>query len=235
MTRPRTTFRIALAIFLFVAVRSSAAQGSAASSSPAQGTTLSLRQLVAAGKLRVVNRGATALTDSSRDGIRLDERPNDGVAWVTGVVLNEGTIDVDVRGRDVLQRSFLGVAFHGAADGSFDAVYLRPFNFRATDSVRHKHAIQYVAPPAYDFARLRAERPDQFESPVVPEPEATAWVHLRVVVRPDSVSAFVNGNSVPALNVPRLSTTKGGEVGLWVGNNSDGEFANLRIAPAQKR
>jgi hypothetical protein len=162
--------------------------------------------------------------------VRLDERANDGLAWVTGVALDEGTIDVDVRGRDVLQRSFIGLAFHGAADGSFESVYLRPFNFRAADSVRHKHAIQYVALPAYDFQRLRNERPDRFENPVLPEPEATAWVHLRVVVLRDSVRAYVNGNAKPALDVPRLSTAQGGEVGLWVGNNSDGEFANLRVS-----
>lgn len=229
MTSLRKSYRMpTVAALLAIAASSSAAQQRPAAAEQ----RISLRQLLAANKLRVVNRSATALPDSARDGIRLDERANDGVAWVTGLTLDEGTIDVDVRGKDVVQRSFVGVAFHGAADGSFDAVYLRPFNFRAADATRHKHAIQYVAMPAYDFARLRAERPDRFENPVTPEPEATAWVHLQVVVRADSVRAYVNGSSAPALDVPRLSTAKGGEVGVWVGNNSDGEFANLRITGA---
>jgi hypothetical protein len=228
LSRPTSHRAFTVAALLFIATSSSAAQAGR----PATEQRISLRQLLASNKLRVVNRAATALPDSARDGIRLDERANDGVAWITGLTLDDGTIDVDVRGKDVLQRSFLGVAFHGAPDGSFDAVYLRPFNFRATDTTRHKHAIQYVAMPAYDFARLRAEQPDRFENPVTPEPEATAWVHLRVVVRADSVRAYVNGSSAPALSVPRLSTTKGGEVGVWVGNNSDGEFANVRISGA---
>lgn len=196
----------------------------------AQGTTpTSLRALLTSGKLRVVNRAAAALGDTSRDGIKLDERGNDGFAWLTGSSFDVGTIELDLRGRDVAQRSFIGVAFHGASDGSAEVVYLRPFNYRATDSVRHKHAIQYVALPAYDFQRLRNEKPDQFENPVLPEPEATAWVHLRVVVRADSVHTYVNGIAAPALSVPRLSSAHGGEVGVWVGNNSDGEFANLRL------
>ena len=189
----------------------------------------SLRSLLAAGKLRVVNRTASALSDTSRDGIRLDERADDGFAWVPAVTLDVGTIDVDLRGRDVPQRSFIGIAFHGAADRSAEIVYLRPFNFRATDTTRHKHAIQYVALPAYGFQRLRDERPDRFENPVLPEPEATAWVHLRVVVAADSVRAYVNGASTPSLSVPRLSTARGGDVGVWIGNNSDGDFANLRV------
>ena len=229
MARLRGTHRtLAVAALLVVVASPSGAQQQPAVTEH----RVSLRQLLSANKLRVVNRAATALPDSARDGIRLDERANDGIAWVTGLVLDEGTIDVDVHGKDVLQRSFVGVAFHGAPDGSFDAVYLRPFNFRAADTTRHKHAIQYVAMPSYDFARLRAEQPDRFEKPVTPEPEATAWVHLRVVVRADSVHAYVNGSSAPALIVPRLSKTRGGEVGVWVGNNSDGEFANLRITGA---
>jgi hypothetical protein len=236
MTRHFRKSRTALFVLAYVATTAcsgatASAQRQAAASAPS--TRLSLRELLAAGKLRVVNRTAAPLADSTRNGIRLDERPNDGTAWVTGVTLDEGTIDVDVRGRDVMQRSFVGLAFHGAADGSFESVYLRPFNYRATDPVRHKHAIQYVALPAYDFQRLRNERADQFENPVTPEPEATAWVHLRVVLLRDSVRAYVDGSAQPALNVPRLGTARGGEVGVWVGNVSDGEFANLRITPGR--
>jgi hypothetical protein len=200
---------------------------------PGSNGRISLRAQLAANKLRLVNRSASALGDASRDGIRLDERANDGVAWVTGVQLDAGTIELDIRGRDVAQRSFVGVAFHGTAEKSYEVVYLRPFNYRATDPVRHKHAIQYVALPDYDFQRLRDEKADQFENPVLPEPEATAWVHLRLVVGADSVRAYVNGAAQPALAVPRLSTARGGEVGVWVGNNSDGEFANLVISRGQ--
>jgi hypothetical protein len=34
------------------------------------------------------------------------------------------------------------------------------------------------------------------------------------------------------LEARKLGTLDRGMVGLWVGNNSDGDFANLRITPA---
>jgi hypothetical protein len=38
------------------------------------------------------------------------------LAWVDGARFREGTIEVDVRGKDVYQESFLGVAFHTKTD-----------------------------------------------------------------------------------------------------------------------
>ena len=115
---------------------------------------------MAAGKLRAVNREATALSGSKR-GVHLTEKEGNGVLWVEGSDFAEGTIEVDVRGRDVLQRSFLGVAFHRKDDSTYEAVYLRPFNFRAEDPARHQHAVQYIAVPDYDWPRLRKEFPER--------------------------------------------------------------------------
>ena len=39
----------------------------------------------------------------------------------------------------------------------------------------------------------------------------------------------MKGDSV----VEELNDRKGGLVGLWMGNNSDGTFANLKIIPTQ--
>jgi len=33
--------------------------------------------------------------------------------------------------------------------------------------------------------------------------------------------------------VRRLGSSDGGMIGLWVGNNSDGDFADLKITPAK--
>jgi hypothetical protein len=46
------------------------------------------------------------------------------------------------------------------------------------------------------------------------------------------VRVFVDGNEQPSLEVKQLSTRKSGWVGLWVGNGSNGEFANLEVVPA---
>jgi hypothetical protein len=68
-------------------------------------------------------------------------------------------------------------------DNTYDAVYLRPFTFRADDPVRRQHAVQYTASPDYDWPRLRKEFPEEFENPVDPSIVPTGWVPLRVVVK----------------------------------------------------
>ena len=104
---------------------------------------IDLAAQLAGGKLKAVNREVTKL--QSPAGVHVTEKEGPGVVWIAGSDFVEGTIEVNVRGRDVLQRSFLGVAFHGKDDTTYEAVYLRPFNFRATDPARHQHAVQYMA------------------------------------------------------------------------------------------
>ena len=189
---------------------------------------IDLAEQLSARKLRAVNREVTAL-QGRRDGVHLSEKADNGVAWIEGSDLAEGTIEVEVRGRDVLQRSFVGIAFHRRDDRSYEAVYLRPFNFRADDPVRHRHAVQYMALPDYDWPRLREEFPDQFENPVDSSIAPTDWVPLRIVVSGARIQVFVGPVKSPTLDVRKLGQLDRGQIGLWTGNNSDGDFANLRV------
>jgi len=191
---------------------------------------IDLAERLAAGKLRAVNRDISRLP-GNRPGVHVTEKAGPGVVWIEGSDLSEGTIEVDVRGRDVLQQSFVGVAFHRKDDNTYEAVYLRPFNFRAEDPVRHQHAVQYVAIPDYDWPRLRKEFPEEFENPVDPSVVPTEWVPLRVVVKGQTVQVYVGAVKSPTLEVRKLGSLDRGLIGLWVGNNSDGDFANLRITP----
>jgi hypothetical protein len=175
----------------------------------------------------------TELVDGDRRGARIGVQAGEGAAWIPGVELATGTIEVELRGKDVLQQSFLGIAFGGSTDSTYEAVYLRPFNFRAADPVRRVHAVQYVSEPLYHWDRLRAERPELFENPVDPAPDPNGWVPLRLVVEPTRVQIFVGEGAEPDLVVDRLRPTGGRRVGLWVGNVSDGDFAKLRITPSR--
>ncbi len=185
-----------------------------------------------AGKLRTVNRDATPLA-GGRDAVHVTERAGPGVAWIEGSEFGDGTIEVDVRGRDVLQRSFVGIAFHRADDDTYEAVYLRPFNFRSQDAERHRHAVQYIAVPEYDWPRLRREFPEKYEAAVDASASPADWVALRVVVKGPAIQVYVAGASTPALEVQELVHRHGGAVGLWTGNNSDGDFADLRLTAAR--
>ena len=123
------------------------------------------------------------------------------------------------------------LAFHGVDGTTYDAIYFRPFNFRAEDSARRGHAVQYIAQPIYPWQKLRAEQPGKYERAIDPVADPNAWFHVRVVVASPKVSVFVDDAKEPSLVVDQLSNRKKGLVGLWVGNNSGGDFANLKIVP----
>jgi hypothetical protein len=153
-----------------------------------------------------------------------------GLVWLDGYDFGNGVIDVDLLGRSQpVQGSFLGVAFRVVDAQTHDAVYFRPFNFRATDPARHSHAVQYVSHPRWTWQTLRTEHPGVYEQAIVPEPDGDRWFHARIVVERPNVSVFVNGATTPSLTVKELSDRSDGSVGLWVGEGSGGHFANLRI------
>ena len=187
------------------------------------------RVLTSAPPSKIANRQMQPLTDGDRRGVRLDAHEGDGVAWWPDASFGDCTIEVDLRGKDVLQQSFLGVAFHGVDEKTFDAVYFRPFNFKADDPARRSHAVQYVSHPTLTWDKLRAEHPDQYERAISAPPDPNGWFHVRLVVAAPAVRVFVNDIAAPVMDVQQLSDRKTGWIGLWVGNNSDGSFANLTV------
>jgi hypothetical protein len=211
-----------------------ALQARAATQAPAAAAPqrIDLAQRRAEGKLRAVNREVTSVAGTS-GGIHVTEKEAPGVVWIEGTEFSEGTLEIEVRGRDVVGQSFLGLAFHRKNDDTYESVYLRPFNFRAQDPARHQHAVQYMAPPDYDWPRLRAEFPEEFENPVDQSVVPTDWVPLRVVVKGARIQVYVGRAAAPALEARKLGALDRGTIGLWVGNNSDGDFANLRITPSK--
>lgn len=188
-----------------------------------------LAALVEGKGLKVFNRSLSALND--KKGVRLSESPGDGVAYLEGVEFANGVIELDIKGKDVQQQSFLGVAFHGLDDKTYDGIYFRPFNFKAEDPARRIRAVQYISHPTYTWNKLRTEQPGKYEKAVSPVPDPNDWFHARIVVASPKVSVFVNDAKEPSLVVEQLSDRKKGLVGLWVGNTSGGDFASLKIVP----
>jgi hypothetical protein len=181
--------------------------------------------------VRTGNRTQTVAQENGRPLIRLDAKAGEGFAVVQGPAFSEGTIDLLVRGEDVAQRSFVGVAWGIQNDSTYEAVYVRPFNFRTPDTARAKRAVQYVSQPTWPWQRLRAETPGKYENPVLPIPDPNGWVPLRLVVTPTQVSVYANGGAEPDLVVQRLGAVKAGPIGLWVGNGSRGDFSALKVTP----
>ena len=108
--------------------------------------------------------------------LKLSEGPGMGVVWLDGYDFGNGIIEADLLGRSQpVQGSFIGVAFRVVDGQTHDAVYFRPFNFRAADSARHSHAVQYVSNPNWPWQKLRSEHPGTYERAVVPEPDGDEW------------------------------------------------------------
>ena len=186
----------------------------------------------AADKLTPFNRTVSEIKDGSRIVTRLSEAPGDGVAYLDRTEFADGTITLDLKGKNVQQQSFLGVAFHGVDATTYDAIYFRPFNFKAEDPARRVRAVQYISHPGHPWQKLRAEHPGKYEQAVTPVPDPDDWFHARIVVASPEVSVFVNGSDQPSLVVTQLSNRSKGRIGYWVGNTSGGDFANLTLKPA---
>ena len=185
--------------------------------------TFDLQKLVIESKLITYGRSLTLLNDSKKGAIS-----SKGVVWIKGLNFTNGTIEIDLRGKDIPQQSFLGIAFHGVDTITYVAVYFRPFNFQAKDSVRKIHAVQYVSEPEYPWHRLREEKNGVYEKVISPPPSPTEWFHARIVVKGSTITVYVNNSTTPSLTVDKINSRKEGLIGLW-SFGLNGEFANLVV------
>lgn len=183
-------------------------------------------------KLIAYNRIVEQVTEGKRAVIRFNEGKGAGLAWIDGMEFTNGTIEFEAKGRDLFQQSFIGIAFHGVDSTTYETVYFRPFNFRATDPARKVHAVQYSFEPKFGFQELRNTRKDEFESAIKPtDINATDWFRAKIIVKADKVTVYVNDNTTPCMTITSLNNTPTGKkIGFWVGNLSNGDFANLKIS-----
>ena len=154
-------------------------------------------------------------------------------AVVKDALFRDGTIEVDLAGQPVAgavaaARGFIGIAFRVQADGRYEYIYLRPVNGRADDQVRRNHSTQYSAYPDFDFARLRREAPEKYESYVDLQPGV--WTKYKIEVEGSKARLYVNGAEQPCLIVNDLRLEpREGQIALWVGPGTEGYFSGLKI------
>ena len=183
---------------------------------------------------KITGRTTSIVDAKGKHALKISEGEGMGTVWLDGYDFANGVIELDMLGRSQpVQGSFLGVAFRVVDAKTHDAVYFRPFNFRAADTVRHSHAVQYVSHPRWTWQTLRSEHPGEYERAIVPEPDGDEWFHARIVVERPNVTVYVNGATAPCLVVKELSDRAHGSLGLWVGEGSGGHFANLRVTRTQ--
>ena len=180
-------------------------------------------------KLKVLNRKIEAIDEQGIKFIRLSENSKEGIIWLPVKNFESGIIEIEMRGKDVFQRSLIGVVFHGQNDSTYDAVYCRPFNFFAKDSIRKIHAVQYVSHPEFPWKKLRDTRNGEFEKEIISPPDPNGWFTMRVKVENKTIKAFINQKEKPSLVVEKLTNTKSGRLGIFVGDGSGGNFRSVKI------
>lgn len=178
-------------------------------------------------KLTIINRELKAIDSLSYQYIQVSEKGNEGIIWLPIDNFKNGTIKIEMRGKNVVQRSFIGIAFHGLDDTTYDAVYCRPFNFLATDSVRRIHAIQYVSHPINTWKKLREERNGIFEKEIKNPPDPNSWFTMTLVIENKTIKSFINDSETPSLEVEKLTNIQSGKLGVFVGGGSGGDFRSI--------
>lgn len=179
-------------------------------------------------------RSSDNLIDNEKKGVSFRFDESVGLLVLKGYDFSNGTIEFDVKGRDAFQNCFVGVAFHIQNDSTYDGIYFRPFNFNHPEAIRRSHSVQYISQPKYTWRKLREEHPLEYENGVNPVPGAEDWFHAKIVVSNKDITVFVNNADKPCLIVQKLTDTTHGGFGLWVGDPTEGDFANLVIMPAKK-
>ena len=108
-------------------------------------STASIGQIVKpdlsdAGNFEFANRAFDMKKDDSKGPVvYLKSAEGPGVVWLRDTWFSTGTLEFDVKGKEVLQKSFVGLAFHAQNDSTYEGIYFRPFNFQTTDTLRRKH------------------------------------------------------------------------------------------------
>ena len=195
--------------------------------------TLDLTKIVSGDGWRVVNREPEIVTENGQTCIHFTHyNQQSGIAWLENFEFTNGVIEVDIKGKNVKGGSFLGIAFRGLNDSTYDAVYFRPFNFDSLLNLNGR-SVQYISHPLFTWYKLREEHPGLYENSIIPPPDPDKFFHAKIVVEKPKVKVYVNDIKEPSLVVEELSDRKGGKIGLWMDFVSDGTFANLKIIPAK--
>lgn len=188
-----------------------------------------LSKLSKENRLTILNRNTSIEKDEKGDYLKVAESKGEGIVWLPIKKFKTGALIIEMRGKDVLQRSFIGIALHGQNDSTYDAVYCRPFNFYALDSIRKIHAVQYISHPTFTWKYLRENRNGEFEKGITNAPQPNEWFVMTVTIKKKTIEVFINYSTQPALTINKLSKYNKGKIGLFVGDNSGGDFRQLTV------
>lgn len=191
-----------------------------------------LKKLYLENKLTVKNRKAILISSKYQDYIELNEDKDEGLVWFNDVNFETGVIELDIKGQDLPQHSFPGIAFHGSNDTTFEAIYFRPFQFLAEDPVLRSRGVQYISLPENTWQVLRKNNPGTYESTIHPVPNPNSWFHVTIKVNNTVATVYINNSDRSCIKIPLLGQ-KGSKIGFYAADRSGGAFSNLKTSPLE--
>jgi len=116
---------------------------------------------------------------------------------------------------------YLGIAFRIKDAHHYQVVYFRP------ESSGTINAIQYMPEKKAEFNWWNYEAAKYQAKATLPLHD---WFHVKLVVKSNSVSVFVNNQPKPAMVYSNMDESlQSGAVGYWFGNSQEGAFKNLVV------
>lgn len=175
-------------------------------------TKISLPDLSKKGNFTTINREVSLSTDKTGNTtIHMNANKDAGIAWINDFDFSTGIIEFDAKGKDVLQKSFIGIAFSGINDSTYQGVYFRPFNFQSSDINRKAHSVQYISLPKHDWEFLRESYPGRYENKLTSPQNPNDWFHVRINITENNIQVFINANTQPCLNVQPITPVASGK------------------------
>ena len=190
---------------------------------------LNLHKLLKNNKLNIINREAKPIDSLSKNYIKLLENKGEGIVWLPIKDFKNGTIKIEMRGKDEYRKSFIGIIFHVQDDTTYDAIYCRPANFFAKDSIVRTYAIQYVSHPVYTWRKIRERKEKFYEKEIINPPNPNGWFTMTLVILDKNVKAFINDAKEPSLDLIKLTNYQNGKIGIFLGDGSGGDFRNVYV------
>jgi hypothetical protein len=141
------------------------------------------------------------------------------VAYPKGLNFKDGEIELDMA--STTGKDFVGLAFRIQDAHHYQTLYFRPASSGTIN------AIQYMPEKTEDFNWWDYEAEKYQAKATLP---ATAWFHIKAVVKGNQLTVYVDHQSKPAMVYTALDPElKSGSIGFWFGNSAACAYKNLTV------
>ncbi len=173
------------------------------------------------GSLEFINR---EMDDANNKRIQILGKNDIGFLWINTFDFVEGNIDLDLKGLDASPQRYIGLAFYGQNDTTYQALCISPYALLNEDFTLRKNAIKYFATPIPK--EINALLCDEVAKSTI-----NRWFHCRLQVKNKKVEVYIDDNATPSFSSNLIDGKVGGKFGVFFSAGAGGEFGNIKILP----